>query len=64
MAAFQIDDLPIESAMLTNALDEAQRKVESYFYDIRNSSSSTIRFSTHSAIVCTMTAVLRWRLPT
>ena len=26
MAAFQIDDLPIESAMLTNALDEAQRK--------------------------------------
>jgi preprotein translocase subunit SecA len=35
MAAFQIDDLPIESAMLTNALDEAQRKVESYFYDIR-----------------------------
>ena len=35
MAAFQIDDLPIESKMLTNALDEAQRKVESYFYDIR-----------------------------
>jgi preprotein translocase subunit SecA len=35
MAAFQIDDLPIESSMLTNALDEAQRKVESYFYDIR-----------------------------
>jgi len=35
MAAFQIDDLPIESNMLTNALDEAQRKVESYFYDIR-----------------------------
>lgn len=35
MSAFRIDDLPIESKMLTNALDEAQRKVESYFYDIR-----------------------------
>lgn len=35
MSAFRIEDLPIESAMLTNALDEAQRKVESYFYDIR-----------------------------
>lgn len=27
MSAFRIEDLPIESAMLTNALDEAQRKV-------------------------------------
>lgn len=35
MTAFRIEDLPIESSMLTNALDEAQRKVESYFYDIR-----------------------------
>lgn len=35
MTAFQIEDLPIESQMLTNALDEAQRKVESYFFDIR-----------------------------
>jgi preprotein translocase subunit SecA len=35
MSAFKIEDLPIESGMLTNALDEAQRKVESYFYDIR-----------------------------
>ncbi|KAL4443549.1 hypothetical protein ABPG75_011286 [Micractinium tetrahymenae] len=35
MSAFRIEDLPIESQMLTNALDEAQRKVEAYFYDIR-----------------------------
>ena len=27
MSAFRIEDLPIESQMLTNALDEAQRKV-------------------------------------
>lgn len=27
MSAFRIDDLPIESGMLTSALDEAQRKV-------------------------------------
>eukprot|EP00887_Chlorella_sp_A99_P001989 scaffold18.g1989.t1 len=35
MTAFRIEDLPIESQMLTSALDEAQRKVESYFFDIR-----------------------------
>ncbi|KAI3428100.1 hypothetical protein D9Q98_006483 [Chlorella vulgaris] len=35
MSAFRIEDLPIESKMLTSALDEAQRKVEAYFYDIR-----------------------------
>ena len=35
MSAFRIEDLPIESNMLTSALDEAQRKVESYFFDIR-----------------------------
>jgi preprotein translocase subunit SecA len=35
MTAFRIEDLPIESSMLTSALDEAQRKVESYFFDIR-----------------------------
>merc|ERR1711976_37521 len=29
------DDLPIESTMLTKILDEAQKKVESYFFDIR-----------------------------
>jgi preprotein translocase subunit SecA len=29
------DDLPIESNMLTKSLDEAQKKVESYFFDIR-----------------------------
>ena len=27
MTAFRIEDLPIESQMLTNALDEAQRMV-------------------------------------
>ncbi|KAK9821732.1 hypothetical protein WJX81_008527 [Elliptochloris bilobata] len=35
MNMLQIADLPIESNMLTNALDEAQRKVEAYFFDIR-----------------------------
>merc|ERR1711981_959864 len=35
MSAFQIDDLPIESQMLTKSLDEAQKKVENYFFDLR-----------------------------
>ena len=35
MTAFAIEDLPIESKMLTDALNEAQRKVEAYFFDIR-----------------------------
>ncbi|MCD7457721.1 Protein translocase subunit SA1, chloroplastic [Datura stramonium] len=35
MKAFRVEDLPIESKMLTKALDEAQRKVENYFFDIR-----------------------------
>lgn len=35
MTALQIGDLPIESKMLTDALDEAQKKVESYFFDLR-----------------------------
>ena len=35
MAAFNVEDLPIESGMLTNALDGAQKKVETYFFDIR-----------------------------
>lgn len=35
MVAFQIEDLPMESQMLTDALDTAQKRVESYFYDIR-----------------------------
>ena len=32
MKIFQIEDLPIESKMLTDALTEAQRKVEAYFF--------------------------------
>ena len=32
MKVFQIEDLPIESRMLTDALTEAQRKVEAYFF--------------------------------
>ena len=32
MSIFQIEDLPIESKMLTDALTEAQRKVEAYFF--------------------------------
>ena len=35
MRAFRVEDLPIESKMLTKALDEAQRKVENYFFDFR-----------------------------
>lgn len=35
MRAFRVEDLPIESRMLTKALDEAQRKVENYFFEIR-----------------------------
>ncbi|XVF32999.1 hypothetical protein REPUB_Repub17cG0130500 [Reevesia pubescens] len=35
MRAFRVEDLSIESKMLTKALDEAQRKVENYFFDIR-----------------------------
>lgn len=35
MRAFNVEDLPIESKMLTKALDEAQRKVENYFFEIR-----------------------------
>lgn len=35
MRAFRVEDLPIESKMLTKALDEAQKKVENYFFDIR-----------------------------
>ncbi|KAK7344334.1 hypothetical protein VNO77_13810 [Canavalia gladiata] len=35
MRAFRVEDLPIESKMLTKALDEAQRKVENYFFDLR-----------------------------
>ena len=35
MEMFRVEDLPIESGMLTKSLDEAQRKVEAYFFDIR-----------------------------
>ena len=35
MSAFRIEDMPIESGMLTQSLDQAQKKVETYFYDIR-----------------------------
>ncbi|KAK3253820.1 hypothetical protein CYMTET_36948 [Cymbomonas tetramitiformis] len=35
MSAFNVDDLPIESGMLSKSLDSAQKKVETYFYDIR-----------------------------
>jgi preprotein translocase subunit SecA len=32
---FRVDDLPIESGMLTDALNGAQKKVEAYFFNIR-----------------------------
>ncbi|EFJ08380.1 hypothetical protein SELMODRAFT_160951 [Selaginella moellendorffii] len=35
MTAFRIEDLPIESKMLTKSLDEAQRKVENYYFEAR-----------------------------
>eukprot|EP00271_Cylindrocystis_brebissonii_P010071 TRINITY_DN26172_c0_g1_i1.p1 TRINITY_DN26172_c0_g1~~TRINITY_DN26172_c0_g1_i1.p1 ORF type:complete len:1077 (+),score=261.84 TRINITY_DN26172_c0_g1_i1:110-3340(+) len=35
MKAFRVEDLPIESGMLTKALDEAQRKVENLYFDSR-----------------------------
>ena len=36
MNAFRVDeDMPIESAMLTRSLESAQKKVETYYYDIR-----------------------------
>jgi len=36
MNAFRVDeDMPIESKMLTNALENAQRKVETFYYDTR-----------------------------
>ncbi|MEH2191790.1 MAG: preprotein translocase subunit SecA [Nostoc sp.] len=36
MEAFQVEeDMPIESGMLTRSLEGAQKKVETYYYDIR-----------------------------
>ncbi len=36
MDAFKVEeDMPIESKMLTNSLEGAQKKVETYYYDIR-----------------------------
>jgi len=36
MNAFRVDeDMPIESGMLTRSLENAQKKVETYYYDIR-----------------------------
>ncbi|ABX09698.1 preprotein translocase subunit SecA [Prochlorococcus marinus] len=36
MNAFKVDeDMPIESGMLTRSLESAQKKVETYYYDIR-----------------------------
>ena len=40
MNMLQIQDMPIESNMLSNALDEAQRKVESYFFGARAGASA------------------------
>ncbi|CAI6003587.1 unnamed protein product [Closterium sp. NIES-64] len=35
MRAFHVEDLPIESPFLNRALEDAQRKVENYYFDIR-----------------------------
>ncbi|KAG1679248.1 hypothetical protein FOA52_009277 [Chlamydomonas sp. UWO 241] len=37
MEAFRVDDLPMESQMLSDALDVSQKRVENYFFDIRKS---------------------------
>jgi len=40
MNAFRVEeDMPIESGMLTRSLEGAQKKVETYYYDIRASRS-------------------------
>jgi preprotein translocase subunit SecA len=38
MKTFRVEDLPIKSKMLTKSLDEAQKKVERYFYVSDNGS--------------------------
>ena len=43
MKVFQIEDLPIESRMLTDALTEAQRKVEAYFFGESPSASAAAK---------------------
>ena len=35
MSIYNIDELPIESKMLTVSIDDAQKKIENYFFDIR-----------------------------
>ncbi|CAI6012699.1 unnamed protein product [Closterium sp. NIES-65] len=35
MRAFHVEDLPIESPFLNRALEDAQQKVENYYFDIR-----------------------------
>merc|ERR1719450_1018065 len=35
MAINQPDDVPLESSLLSNSLEEAQKKVENYFYSVR-----------------------------
>ncbi|EEE40833.1 preprotein translocase, SecA subunit [Prochlorococcus marinus str. MIT 9202] len=44
MNAFRVDeDMPIESGMLTRSLESAQKKVETYYYDIRKQVFDTTR---------------------
>jgi preprotein translocase subunit SecA len=35
MSIYNIDELPIESKMLTASIDDAQKKIENYFFDMR-----------------------------
>jgi preprotein translocase subunit SecA len=35
MDTFRVDDLPLESKVVTEALDKVQQQVEAYYYDIR-----------------------------
>ena len=45
---FRVDDLPIESGMLTDALDNAQKKVEAYFFNMRKQLWEYDQARTHS----------------
>ena len=44
MNAFRVEeDMPIESGMLTRSLEGAQKKVETYYYDIRKQVLNTMK---------------------
>ena len=51
MNAFRVDeDMPIESGMLTRSLESAQKKVETYYYDIRTVSYTHLTLPTSCCV--------------